>query len=232
MRKKLFIEGLCTFFLCVGVLLAANPVSVAALLCGLIYLGAPFSGAVYIPAVSLGLRLRSRMGSKMMVAYMGVQFLAAVWAAVLVGFLSVHESAHTREAIDTLADSPFVGLGASATVEFLGTFLLVLVILMVGTSRLTSGNSYFGLAIALTVLGVAGCFAEFNPAINPAVALARLLEGPMITLLGENGNLISAGKEFLVMANQTPRVLAEMSASLLGGVLAAGTFRWLFPEDR
>ena len=167
-----------------------------------------------------------------MMAYMGVQVLAAALAAVLVGFLSVHESAHTREAIDSLADSPFAGLGASATVEFLGTFLLVLVILVVGTSRLTSGNSYFGLAIALTALGVAGCFAEFSPTINPAVAVARLMEGWMVSLLGETGYLMSAGKEFLVMANQTPRVLAEMSASLLGGALAAWTFRWLFPEDR
>lgn len=232
MGPKLFVEGMCTFFLCLGGLMSTSLLPVGALLCSLIYLGAPVSGAVYNPAVSLGLRLRRRLGSKTMAAYMGVQFLAAVLATMVAGFLSVHDGAHSQEVIAALAESALSGWGPAVVVELLGTFLLVFVILMVGTSRLTTGNSYYGLAIAATVLGVVGCFADYSPTLNPAVALAKLLQPFTVSLLGENGSWGAAGKEFLGIAHLAPRVLLEVLGSLGGGALAAFTFRRLFPEDQ
>ena len=61
--------------------------------------------------------------------------------------------------------------------EFLGTFLLVSVVLQVATAAATKGNNFFGLAIGLTVMamaialgGVSG--GAFNPAVGLLASLA------------------------------------------------------------
>jgi len=232
MRNKLFIEALCTFFLCAGSILTQGPIPIAALLCALIYLGAAISGAHYNPAVSLAVRLRRRAGTKSMFAYMAVQFAAAILAAVAVGLIAGHDAEHTKGAVEALSDSPYEGVWSSSVVEILGTFLLVLVILMVGTSRLTAGNSYFGVAIALTVLGFEGTFAEFTPTLNPAVTLGSAFHGVASALFGDTGGVEALIKEGVYLAKTAPRILIDMSAQLVGGVLAAFSFRMLFPEDR
>ena len=232
MRNKLFIEGLCTFFLCAGSILTPSPIPIAGLLCALIYLGGPISGAHYNPAVSLAFRLRRRMGSPAMAAYIGVQFAAALAAAVVVGLIAGHDAEHTKGAVEALGDSPYAGVWASSAVEILGTFLLGLVILMVATSRLSVGNSYFGVAIALTVLGFEGTFTEFTPTLNPAVTLGSAFHGIASALFGETGGVEALFKEGIYLAKMAPRLLIDMMAQFGGGALAAFTFRVLFPEDR
>jgi aquaporin Z len=232
MRNKLLIEAVGTFFLCLTALVATSPLSVAALLCALIYMGAPVSLAHYNPAVSLSFRLRGRSGTRALWSYVAVQLTAAVLAAVLAGFLLGHDADHVKGAVDALADSAFADFAVVAVVELLGTFALAFVILMVGTSRLTAGNSYFGLAIAAAVLGLSGAFGDYNPTMNPAVALASALQGLSAAsfdgLLGSKAFLAEA----LYLAKIAPRVLAEIGVQCVGGALAAFFFRRLFPEDR
>ncbi|MSS98906.1 MAG: hypothetical protein CK541_01025 [Opitutia bacterium] len=232
MRNKLIIEALGTFFLCVAALMAPTPLIVASLLLALIYIGAPISSAHYNPAVSFALRLRGRTGTRSLLAYVAVQLSAAVLAALVASYLLGHDPERTKDALPALGESAFTGFGESALVELLGTFLLALVILMVGTSRLTAGNSYFGLAIAATVLGVAGTFGDLNPTMNPAVSLAASLLG-VFTELGD-GPLGTKAlfTETLFLANIAPRLLAETLVQFGGAALAAGLFRGLFPEDR
>jgi aquaporin Z len=232
MRNKLFIEALCTFFLCAGSILTQGPIPVAALLCALIYFGAPVSGAHYNPAVSLSFRLRRRGGTKSMFAYMGVQFAAALAAALVVGMIAGHDAEHTKGAVEALADSPFDGVWSSSAVEVMGTFFLALVILMVGSSRLTAGNSYFGVAIALAYLGFAGTFSEFNPGLNPASTLGSAFHGVAAAFFGDGGGLEAFVKEGVYLAKIAPRILIDILAQFAGGALAAGAFRMLFPEDR
>lgn len=232
MRNKLLIEAVGTFFLCLAALVATNPLSVAALLCALIYMGAPVSLAHYNPAVSLAFRLRGRAGTRALWSYVGVQLAAALLAATAAGFLLGHDSEHAKGAVDALGESAFAGFGATAVVELLGTFVLAFVILMVGTSRLTAGNSYFGLAIAAVVLGVSGTFGEFNPAMNPAVTLASSLLGVSSALFDGLFGTKAFTAEYFLLAKIFPRALAEIAVQLAGAALAAWFFRRLFPEDR
>jgi len=124
MRNKLLIEAVGTFFLCLAAMVATNPLSVAALLCALIYMGAPVSLAHYNPAVSLSFWLRGRAGTRALWSYVAVQLTAAILAAAVAGFLLGHDSDHAKGAVDALADSPFEGFGVTALVELLGTFVL------------------------------------------------------------------------------------------------------------
>ncbi|MES1194376.1 MAG: aquaporin, partial [Opitutus sp.] len=63
-------------------------------------------------------------------------------------------------------------------VEFLFTFALVWVILHVATAKGTSGNSFYGAAIAFTVLaGALAVGGISGGAFNPAVALGLCLMG-------------------------------------------------------
>ena len=232
MRNKLLIEAVGTFFLCLAALVATSPLTVAALLCALIYMGAPVSLAHYNPAVSLAFRLRGRAGTRALWSYVAVQLTAAVLAAILAGYLLGHDSDHAKGAVESLADSAFADFGGVAVAELLGTFALAFVILMVCTSRLTAGNSYFGLAIAASVLGLSGAFGDFSPTMNPAVSLATALQG----LFAACYDGLFASKAFFAeaayFAKTAPRVLAELGMQCVGGALAAVFFRRLFPEDR
>ena len=232
MRNKLLIEAVGTFFLCLAAMVASSPLPVAALLCALIYMGAPVSLAHYNPAVSLAFRLRGRCGTRALWSYVGVQLAAAFLAALVAGFLLGHDSEHAKGAIDALGESAFAGFGATAVVELLATFALAFVILMVGTSRLTAGNSYFGLAIAAVVLGAAGTFGDFNPTMNPAVTLASSLLGVSSALFDGLFATKTFVTESLFLAKLVPRLLAEIAIQLGGAALAAWFFRRLFPEDR
>jgi len=232
MRNKLLIEAVGTFFLCLAAMVATNPLSVAALLCALIYMGAPVSLAHYNPAVSLSFWLRGRAGTRALWSYVAVQLTAAILAAAVAGFLLGHDSDHAKGAVDALADSPFEGFGVTALVELLGTFVLAFVILMVGTSRLTAGNSYFGLAIAAAVLGLSATFGEFNPTMNPAVSLASSLLGIFSAIFDGLIGTKTFVTEALFLAKIAPRVLAEVAVQFVGAALAAVLFRQLFPEDR
>ena len=85
MRNKLLVEAVGTFFLCLAVLVSGGPLPVAALLCALLYMGAPISLPHYNPAVTLAFRLRGRISTRTLGAFLGVQFLAAFVAALVAG---------------------------------------------------------------------------------------------------------------------------------------------------
>ena len=228
MRNKLLVEAVGTFFLCLAVLVSGGPLPVAALLCALVYMGAPVSLPHYSPAVTLAFRLRGRIGTRALGAFIGVQLLAALVAGALIG----HDTERAKAAVDALGSPAFEGFLASATIELLGTFLFAFVVLMVGTSRLTAGNSYHGFAIALAALGVAGIFSDFGSSINPATALASSLFGACAALSEGLEGTKAFVTETVYLAKMAPRVLAEVGVQLLGAALAAWFFRYLFPEDR
>ena len=176
MTRKLVVEGIGTFFLILTVGLtvlgtgagALAPIAIGLVLMAMVYAGGHISGAHYNPAVSVGVWIRGRATTSEMAWYSVVQLAAAAAAAVFVGMLK---------------DWPVVDAVALETApaflaELLFTFALVFVILNVATARGTEGNSYFGLAIGLTVM--AGAFAVgpiSGAAFNPAVALALVLMG-------------------------------------------------------
>lgn len=232
MRNKLLLEAVGTFFLCLAGLVTGGPLPVAALLCALLYMGAPVALAHYNPAVTLACRLRGRIGTRSLGAYVGVQLVAAVAAALVAGALLGHDAERARGAVDALGEPAFDGFLSAATIELLGTFLLAFVFLMVGTSRLTAGNSYFGFAIALATLGLSGVFSDFGASLNPAAALASCLFGACAALFEGLAGTKAFVSETLYLAKIAPRVAAEAGVQFLGAALAAWFFRYLFPEDR
>jgi aquaporin Z len=95
--------------------------------------------------------------------------------------------------------------------EFLFTFALVYVVLNVATAKGTAGNSFYGLAIGMTVMS--GAFAVggiSGGAFNPAVAVG-------ISVLG-----LSAW----------PNLWLFLVGNFLGGAVAAGVFKTLNPQDK
>lgn len=161
--KKIIVEFIGTFFLVTAALLGGG-VAAAATLIALVYAGGHISGANYNPAVSLALFIRGKLNAVDMLMYWASQFVAAACAAMLVCRLNgcgIAGAIITKQAL---------------AAELLGTFALVFVVLNVATAKATEGNNYFGLAIGITVLGMATALGKFSGgAFNPAVALGVAL---------------------------------------------------------
>jgi aquaporin Z len=232
MRNKLCIEGLATFFLGCAAALSPDPLVVAGLLAALIYMGGAISGAHYNPAATLAWCVRGRHGWLAGVAYVLVQLLAGLLAAAVAGLLVGHDPERTAAAARAVDDPVFAGACNEGVAEFLGTFLLAFVILMVATSRRTAGNSYFGFAIALAVYGAASMFEHQSPTFNPAVTLAVTLRDVFAAFTAEGKQLEVLKAELVFVAKFAPRYLCMVSLQLVAAAAAAFTFRGLFPEER
>jgi aquaporin Z len=143
------------------------PIAIGCVLMVMVYMGGHISGGHYNPAVSLAACLRGALPSSRMAGYMMVQLAGAVVAALIAYYLTGKSFA--------CAPGAEVHAVKALLVEFLFTFALALVVLNTATVTKTAGNSYFGLAIGMTVL--VGAFAGGSisgGAFNPAVGL-----GPM-----------------------------------------------------
>jgi aquaporin Z len=231
MRNKLIIETLGTFFICLVSILTSNPLSVAAVLCGMIYMGGNISMAHYNPAVTLAFFLRKKLTIKRLFGYMAVQFFVALLAATVVGIFHGHTAERARDIVEALGENTFSGAGIGWFGEAAGTFILAFVILMVGTSRRTAGNSYFGIAIALTVFGIISTFSSLSLALNPAVHVANEFVG-LVGALGSDDSVLKAlSQEFTFLAHGLPRTLLDLFFMFLGGSAAAVLFVKMFPED-
>jgi aquaporin Z len=177
------------------------PLAIGAALMVMIFAGGHVSGGHYNPAVTLGVWIRGRCDTKDVVPYWISQIVGAALAAMAVKYL--------RAGTAVTPMTPVVGPALLA--EFLFTFALVFVVLNVATAKGTSGNSFYGLAIGMTVM--TGAFAAGNisgGAFNPAVATG-------ITIMGRStwGN-----------------IWIYLVADFLGGAVAALAFKTINPEDK
>jgi aquaporin Z len=199
-------EFIGTFFLCLTVgmtVINGTPMAPLAIGCSLmimVYMGGHISGGHYNPAVSLAATMRGALPTAQFVPYVVSQLLGAIAAGAV-----------TRVIMGSTA-APAPGAGASTVAallnEVLFTFALCLVVLNVATSKKTSGNSYYGLAIGFTV--VVGAFAGggvSGGAYNPAVGLGLNLVHGMLAGAG-------MGHAWLYLVGP-----------LLGGALAATVFK-------
>jgi glycerol uptake facilitator-like aquaporin len=232
MRQKLLLEAVGVFFLCLAKVVGGGVLPMAALLAALVYLAAPVAFPHYNPAVTLAFRLRGRLSTGVLGAYLGVQLLAVLAALLVACFILPNDPDRTKEALAVLEQPVFEGLGASLITEGLGSFLFVLVVLVVATSRRTAGNSYFGIVIGLAALGVGGVFAEFDPLINPLVTLTAVLKPWLGTVFEGSAGAKGLVTESLLLAKLAPRFAGDIGAQLAGGALAAWLFRTVLPEER
>jgi len=150
------------------------PLAIGLGLAALVFMGGPISGAHYNPAVSVALRLQGALPSKDFIPYLVAQVTGGLLAALAVF--------HILGASFMPAPSADAGMVSILLVEFFFTFMLVLVILNVAVSDAVQGNSYYGLAIGLTIAAGAAAGGPisggaFNPAVGLGPALAGVLTG-------------------------------------------------------
>ena len=175
--KKYITEFLGTFFLMFTIMWVVHvnyipsglkPSVIGLILMILIYWGGPISKAHYNPAVTIAFITRRQMDPRDILGYLIAEFFAAFFASWL-GMILFAENcvAHVFE----IGQLPMALLG-----EFLGTFVIVSVIMFVATLKRTIGNRYYGFAIALAVTLMIYAFAHLSGgAFNPAVALGFVL---------------------------------------------------------
>lgn len=177
------------------------PLAIGSALMVMVYACGHSSGAHFNPAVSLAICIRGRCEGKQLIPYWVAQILAGVIASVVSVYL-VGKSGTPME----IKSVPLVFLA-----EFLFTFALAFVVLNSATSKDTTGNSFYGLAIGMTVM--VGAFAvggisggAFNPAVAVGLAIMKLVN----------------------FADIWMHIVAELAAALV----AAMTFKFLNPADQ
>jgi aquaporin Z len=207
--RKYIAEFIGTFFLVLTIGCTAipktpgviPPLAIGAVLMVMIYAAGHISGAHFNPAVTLAAWIRGRCETKDVLPYWVAQVLAGIVAALVAVFL-VGERGTPNEV---------KSVPAVFVAEFLFTFALGYVVLNVATAKATSGNSFYGLAIGMTVM--AGAFAvgsigggAFNPAVAVGAAVMKLLS--------------------------FSQIWAHIIADFGGGLVAGLVFRFLNPDDK
>ena len=176
------------------------PLAIGTMLMVMVYAGGHISGGHYNPAVTLAVWLRGACKAKAVPSYMTAQVLGAVLAA------SIVNACKSGSVVTPLRPA----VAPAVLVELLFTFALAYVVLNVATAKKTAGNSYFGLAIGLTVMAAAYAAGNISGgAFNPAVAVG-------ITLMG-----LSTAQNLWIF----------LVGNLAGGALAAWVFRQVNPHD-
>lgn len=204
--NKYVVELIGTFFLVLTIGLSANPIAIGFVLAAMVYMGGHISGANYNPAVSLGIFMRGKLSAKDLIMYWVFQIIGAVLAALVCRSITGK----------TFAPAPGEGVGflSSVLVEFLFTFALVLVVLNVATTKKNEGNSYFGLAIGITVLaGAYSVGAISGGAFNPAVGI-----GPILVDTLSGGSSVN-------------NILIYIIGPFLGGAVASIVFKMTNPDE-
>ena len=166
--KKYLTEFIGTLFLVLIIGLTQNPLAIGFGLTVLVYMGAHISGAHYNPAVSLAI-----ISGVDFFRYIIAQIFGAALGAYLVFTLSSNMTIQPN-----LDESVYQILLA----EVLFTYLLVLVILNVACHPNLKDNSFYGLAIGLTVM--AGAYSVgglsggvFNPAVSIGPSIVDFISG-------------------------------------------------------
>lgn len=128
----------------------------------MVFAGEHISGGHYNPAVTLAMFIRKKIGLNDTLGYVLAQFIAGIFAAFTAQALidtKVKSTDHLEPAV-------------AVTAEFIGTFILVYVILNVTTAAINKGNSFYGLAIGGIITVLTYALAPISgAAFNPAVAV-------------------------------------------------------------
>ncbi len=207
--RKYIAEFIGTFFLVLtvgctvipGTAGVIPPLAIGAVLMVMIYAGGHISGGHFNPAVTLAVFVRGRCPAKDAVPYWIAQLLAGVVAAFVAVFLVAKNGAPME----------IKNVPAAFVAEFLFTFALAYVVVNSATAKGTAGNSFYGLAIGMTVM--AGAFSvgaisggAFNPAVAVGAAVMKLLNFSDIWI--------------------------HLVADLAGGLCAGLAFKLLNPDDQ
>ena len=176
------------------------PLAIGAALRVMVYAGGHVSGAHYNPAVTVALFIRGKCPAGDVVPYWAAQLAGAGLAAAAALYVTGKSP----------VPGPLSAVGPALVAEFLFTFALAYVVLNVATAKGTSGNSFYGLAIGMTVMTGAFAVGSISGGVfNPAVAVG-------ISVMG-----LSAWSSLWVY----------LVATFGGAALAAVVFKIINPAD-
>jgi len=206
--NKYIAEFIGTFFLvltvgCTVIPAAAGviaPLAIGASLMVMVFATGHISGGHLNPAVTLAVFLRGKCPASDVIPYWIAQIVAGICAAFAAVYLCGKSG--TPMQITNIPLAMFA--------EFLFTFALAFVVLNVATSKGAANNTFYGLAIGMTVM--VGAFAVGSisgGAFNPAVA-------------------VGIGVMKLVSISQ---IWIHIVADLVGAAVAALAFKMLNPGD-
>src|SRR5687768_11323456 len=137
--RKYLTEAIGTFFLMLVISLTGNPLAIGTVLMVMVFAGGHISGAHYNPAITLAVLIRKKINAVDAAAYIIMQLVGATLAVFLAKWYMNEMPPNTMD----LEGKTIEALVA----ELVGTFGLAYVVLNVATSRGTTGNSFYGLAI-------------------------------------------------------------------------------------
>jgi len=175
------------------------PLAIGGALMVMIFAGGHVSGAHFNPAVTLAVFVRGKCEARDVVPYWLAQIAAAVLAAFTATFL-----------VGRGTPMHLASVHAAFVAEFLFTFALAFVVVNVATAKGTAGNSFYGLAIGMTVMvGAFSVGGISGGAFNPAVAIGAAVMGLL----------------------QATDIWLHIVADLAGGLVAGLAFKLLNPDD-
>ena len=175
--RRYLAEFIGTFFLTLTVVTsvlsgaALAPLAIGGVLAAMVFAGGHVSGAHFNPAVTLAVWVRGKVPAADLPGYLVAQVGAAALAAVTA-------RAVTGQSAASVLSLSGERLLAALAAEALITFALAYVVLNVATSSQHPGNSFYGLAIGLTVAAGAVAFGGISGGVfNPAVAVGVICAG-------------------------------------------------------
>jgi len=212
--RVLLVELMGTYFLVLTIALSVGtflgdvntagslaPLSIGAILSVMIFAGGHISGAHFNPAVTMAIFLagRKKIDLNTSIMYVIMQLIGGV-----MGGLGAYAMTYSKG----VAPNPNPKyLWSVFFAEYFYTFALVWVVLNTATTKSQKGNSFFGLAIGLTVIAGAVAVGDISGGVfNPAVATGLLLSSQL-----HGGTYVSAWWVYFV-------------AELLASGTAAGIF--------
>lgn len=153
------------------------PLAIGAMLMAMVYMGGWISGGHFNPAVTLAVWARSLLGAThgVLPSQQAALYVVAQIGGATLGALAAWGARAERTAVLFPKRSEPTTEGQALLGEFLGTFLLAYVVLHTATAKRTSGNSFFGLAIGMTVTAMACAIGPVSGAFNPAVGTMGLI---------------------------------------------------------
>ncbi len=206
--NKYIAEFIGTFFLvltvgCTVIPGAAGviaPLAIGSSLMVMVFAAGHISGAHFNPAVTLAVFLRGKCPTGDVIPY----WIAQVVAAIAAAFVAIYLCGKSGTPME-IKDVPM-----AMVAEFAFTFALAFVVLNVATAKGTANNSFYGLAIGMTVMtGAFAVGAISGGAFNPAVA-------------------VGIGVMKLVNLSQ---IWIHIVADLVGGAVAALAFKIVNPNE-
>jgi len=148
----------------IGVALFANAIAVALVLCALIEIFGPISGAHFNPIVTMIMLLEKKIGAAKAALFILMQFIGGIMGTVLSHIMFFDHIGEILSISDNIRDSYMF------PAEIFGSFILILVILLLAKVGSAKAPIVVGFLVGGQVLSTSSMMFA-----NPQVTVARML---------------------------------------------------------